>query len=289
MSDQTEALLGGLRGSNRVEDSNEADNGSVGVGSTITDNNNILINGQHQQQQKHRRLEDANVDYWRQRAGWADDDEAMKSYNQGVYNTYYMGNDDESGGSGSSKGSNSAGKKALDNLGWILGLASTIIFLIMLVKCCSSAPTSSGRKGRTSSVKSRDSSRSIRDKHGERRSRSRSRAASGRSRSKSRTRSKSKSRGNRNAEGGSSGGGTSVADYKLMKEDDDDDNKSRRSTRSASSRRSSRSRSRSKTARSRSKSKSGGRSSSKSRTRGSTGGDGEKEKKDSSKEQKMLV
>jgi len=235
---------------------------------------------QHNQQNpyRNRRLEDANVDYWRKRAGWADDDETMKSYNQGVYNTYYVGDgDDEDGNVGSSGGSgSSAGKKALDHMGWILGLASTIIFLIMLVKCCSSAPSQSNRKGRTSSVKSRDSSRSIRDKHGERRSRSRSRAASGRSRSKSRTRSKSRSR----KEGGEKGGGSS-ADYKLM--DEDEENRSRRSSKSSNSKRSSRSRSRSKSTRSRSRSK----ARSKSRSRSS--GEGKSEKKESSKEQKMLV
>jgi len=236
---------------------------------------------QHNQQYpyRNRRLEDANVDYWRKRAGWADDDESMKSYNQGVYNTYYMGDDGDGGGSvGDSGGSGStAGKKALDHMGWILGLASTIIFLIMLVKCCSSAPSQSNRKGRTSSVKSKDSSRSIRDKHGERRSRSRSRAASGRSRSKSRTRSKSRSR---KSEGGGKGGG-SGGDYKLM--DDEEDNKSRRSTKSSNSKRSSRSRSRSKSTRSRSRSK----ARSKSRSRPS--GEGKSVKKESSKEQKMLV
>lgn len=250
-----------------------------------------LRGSRHQHQNRHnnhhhRRLED--VDYWRKSAGWADDDEAMKSYNQGVYNTYYMG-DDVSGGTNSGGMSGSkASRRVLDHTGWILGLASTIIFLIMLVKCCSSAPSQSVQK-RTSSVKSsRDSSRSIRDKHGERRSRSRSRAASGRSRSKSRTRSKSKSRssggggGDANTKSGSkAGSASSSSDYKLM-DDDDDDNKSRRSTRSS---RSGRSRSRSKVRSSgestRSRSSSKARSKSKSRNR-----DGEKTEK---KEQKMLV
>jgi len=199
----------------------------------------------------HRRLEDANVDYWRQAAGWADDDETMKSYNQGVYNTYYMGDDASGDRGGSSASTDQSTTKALDHLGWILGLASTVIFLMMLVKCCSSAPSQSDSKGRTSSVKSRDSSRSMRDKHGERRSQSRSHAG-GRARSKSRPRSKSRGR---KASGD--------ADYKLM--DDDDDNRSRRSTKSSSSKRSTRSRSRSKSKGARSRSRSKARSKSKSR------------------------
>ena len=47
-----------------------------------------------------RRLED--VDYWRKRAGWFDDDEAMKAYNEGVYDTFYSTDDDKVG---KSKGS----------------------------------------------------------------------------------------------------------------------------------------------------------------------------------------
>lgn len=259
--------------------------GSLHLRGSSRGNRGGSVVGVDHQHHQHRRLEDEStddVDYWRSRAGWADDDESMKSYNQGVYNTYYMG-DDGAGGSTSNNNS-SAGKKALDHLGWILGLASTVIFLVMLVKCCSSAPSQSSRKGRTSSVKSRDSSRSIRDKHGERRSRSRSRAASGRSRSKSRTRSKSRCR---KGEGGGGGGGTG-SDYKLM--DEEEDNKSRRSTKSSNSKRSSLSRSHSKAARSRSRSKA--RSKSRSRPSGGEGGGGgedKSDKKDSSKEQKMLV
>lgn len=174
-----------------------------------------------------RNLED--VDYWRKRAGWADDDETMKSYNQGVYNTYYLGDENNSGGgSGSSvsKKNNQSSIKLSDHLGWIVGLASALIFLILLVKCCSADPAEKSRKHRSSSsAKSRDSSRSLRDKHADRRSRSRSRA-----RSKSRTRSKSRSRGE------------VIEDYKLM--DGEDDNHSRKSSKS---KKSSRSRSRSKT------------------------------------------
>ena len=159
---------------------------------SIGNDNQITIIDDDNNDRHHRRL-DEDVDYWRKRAGWADDDETMKKYNQGVYNTYYSGGD---GSTINAHGGKSSSKKAvMDHMGWILGLSSTIIFLLLLLKCCSSAPKTKGSRSRTSSVKSnRDSSRSIRDKHSDRRrSRSRSRAASGRSRSKSRTRSKSKS------------------------------------------------------------------------------------------------
>ena len=53
-------------------------------------NNNHIIIDDNDSDRHHRRL-DEDVDYWRKRAGWADDDETMKNYNQGVYNTYYNG------------------------------------------------------------------------------------------------------------------------------------------------------------------------------------------------------
>ena len=229
----------------------------------------------------HRRLEDANVDYWRSRAGWADDDETMRSYNEGVYSSYY-GGDVGSTSSGGHRSFSNTSKQM--HLPWILGIVSSVIFLILLVKCCSAAPPKSDRKGRTSSVKSsRDSSRSVRDKHGERRSRSRSHAASDRSRSKSRTRSKSQSR-SRRSDGDE--GDDSDVDYKLMDEEDARSRSSRKSSRSKS--RSTRSRSRStrregspsSRARSRSKSR-------KSSSRRDAGEDGDITK--NAKEQKMLV
>ena len=40
-----------------------------------------------------RRLED--IEYWRKRAGWYDDEVSMKEFNNGVYDTYYQLDDDE--------------------------------------------------------------------------------------------------------------------------------------------------------------------------------------------------
>lgn len=227
----------------------------------------------------HRQLEDDYVEYYRTRAGWLNDDEAMRKYNEGAYSAYYGGDSGAAEFQNGSGNNNSSKKfKAMDHLGWILGLASTFIFLVFLVKCASSKKSSSDSKrsssGRNSSskVKSRDSSRSIRDKHGERRrSRSRSRAdgtSVRSSRSKSRTRT------------------TSSSDYKLMDGDDSYDYDDTKSRRSRSAGRRSSSRSHSKDTRSRSRSRA--RSKSRSRASGRGGGDDDAEK-ENPKEQKMLV
>jgi hypothetical protein len=208
----------------------------------------------------HRRLEDVNVDYWRSQAGWADDDATMKSYNEGVYSTWY-GGDLSRSNSGSTSGSNSGSGKLILPLPWIFGLASLILTLILLVRCCLTAPPKKDRICTTSVRSSRDSSRSVRDKHGERRSRSRSRAASDRSRSKSRPR--------KSGEGGDD-------DYKLM------DDRSRATTKSSRSRSRSRARRDGSPSRSRSKGRSMKRSS-----RRDAGEDGENIAE--TKEQKMLV
>eukprot|EP00957_Ditylum_brightwellii_P093775 7140051-Ditylum_brightwellii.AAC.1 len=76
-----------------------------------------------------RKLEDVN--YWRQRAGWADDDATMANFNQGVYDTYYALGDDDSksnaGSSSSSSGKSEASAKAAgNNSGMILTLAKVV-------------------------------------------------------------------------------------------------------------------------------------------------------------------
>jgi hypothetical protein len=62
----------------------------------------LSLRGRHyHHQSRHRRTED--VEYWRQRAGWFNDDSKMVQYNNGVYDTYYQAEDDGSGnGSGRS-------------------------------------------------------------------------------------------------------------------------------------------------------------------------------------------
>mmetsp|Transcript_44421 Transcript_44421/g.107454 ORF Transcript_44421/g.107454 Transcript_44421/m.107454 type:complete len:213 (-) Transcript_44421:2373-3011(-) len=61
---------------------------------------------QHRNINLRRRVE--QVDYWKQRAGWFDDDYSMKEYNNGVYDTYYTGNGGSSSGSSSSGSSSSS-------------------------------------------------------------------------------------------------------------------------------------------------------------------------------------
>ena len=225
--------------------------GSIGKTNTNIESTNTINS---------RRLEDVNVEYWRQRAGWADDDETMKQYNQGVYNTYHYGNDSSSNTGGSIGTAPKTKKFSLDHMGWILGFASTFIFLIMLVKCCSSAPTKKSKKSSSSSKRKGSKDKSKDKEEGRSRSRSRSRTRTSRGRSKSKSRSKKEE---------------ASSDYKLMS---DDDTKSTKSTRS-------RSRSRSKSGR-----RSRGRSKTKTRTSVSNGTDDKTTKKESvDPEQKMLV
>jgi len=166
-----------------------------------------------------RRRLDEQVDYWRQRAGWFDDDAKMQEYNKGVYDTYYQYDDDgRARGGGRHRGHAKAvwvknGLKVLCVL-VALGLSALMFRAIM-------------RRLGTTSKKDKKRSES-------------------RSRSKSKGRSRSRSRSRR--------GGRSGTDYSLM----DDDNKSSRSKRSTRSNRSS-SRRRSSRSRSRARSRSKGR------------------------------
>lgn len=172
--------------------------------------------------EQHRRA-DEQISYWRQRAGWFDDDETMLEYNNGVYDTYYQLDDDGygSGGRGGGRRRNSdivkQGLKVLCVL-VALGLSALMFRAIMR------------RMGTTKKEKKRSSD---------------SRSRSSRSKSKSRSRSRSRSRKSR-----------ATGDYNLMDDEDGKSARSKRSTRSKSGSRSKRrSRSRSRP-RSRSKSRS---------------------------------
>jgi hypothetical protein len=155
-------------------------------------------------QQFRRRTED--VDYWRKRAGWFDDDKAMKDYNNGVYDAYYQLDDDKPRvGSGQSRigGLNSElAKIAIKALTVLVALG--LCFLMFRVI---SRRLDEGKK--------------------EKKKRSSSTGRSDRSKSRSRSRSRK-------------------GEYDLMSEEEDvKSNRSRTSSRSRSkSRRSSRSRSR---------------------------------------------
>uniref|UniRef100_A0A7R9WP02 Uncharacterized protein n=1 Tax=Craspedostauros australis TaxID=1486917 RepID=A0A7R9WP02_9STRA len=170
-----------------------------------------------------RRTED--VDYWRKRAGWFDDDVAMKDYNEGVYDKYYDADGvstGKSGGSGSS-GEDSGGmfsflgeSKGFNTFMKIGAVIIALLIAIVVYRAMMRRPTSSKSRKKSSS----DS-----------KSRSRSKSAS-RSRS-SRSRSRSRRTGN-------------TSNYDII-DDVKSDSKSRKSGRSRSrSRRARSSRSRSK-------------------------------------------
>lgn len=182
-----------------------------------------------------RRVEE--IDYWRKRAGWFDDDVSMREFNNGVYDTYYQIDDDqalENGGKGTSGGGKNRG------LTTFLKVACALLALAVCLLLCRAitrrvAPTKkSSKDGKSSKSRSESKSRSGRSSS----SRSRSgRSTGGRSRSgRSRSRSRKSS---------------SASNYELM--DDKTDAQSRKSTRSRS--RSRRSRSRSSRTRSKSKSR----------------------------------
>ena len=175
-------------------------------------------------------LED--VDYWRKRAGWFDDDTSMKDYNTGVYSSYYSADDDKAtSNSGTRKSIFSSfrvpGSGTIFKVG--LGIFAAIVVLMVI-------RTIVQRSSRHKS--SHGSSRSL--SRSRRRGESRSRRSNSRSRSKSRTRSsRSKSRSRRSD--------ISDGNYELMSDDGEKSRKSRSSrSRSKSKSRSSRSKSRSK-------------------------------------------
>jgi hypothetical protein len=167
-----------------------------------------------------RRVED--VDYWRKRAGWFDDDVSMQEYNSGVYDTYYQLGDDDTAArrhhSGSKHGlmGRSSGLMTFFKIGSVI---LALIFGVLLFRALSRR-TSSSRKSSSS-------------KHGSSDSKHRSRSSSRSSRSRSRSRHPS----------------SSASNYDLM------DDKSERSKRSSRSRSRSRRHSKSRSSRSRSKSR----------------------------------
>ena len=174
------------------------------------------------------------LDYWRKRAGWFDDDQSMKDFNNGVYDTYYQIDDDQAAASGKGKSSSRSGaggsgkQKGLNSFLKIASglLALAICLLIFRAVTRKVAPVKKMSKdGTTSKSRSGSKSRGVRSSS----SRSRSgRSTSGRSRSE---RSRSRSRKS-----------SSASNYELM--DDKAETQSRKSTRSRSRSRKSRSKSR---------------------------------------------
>lgn len=156
-----------------------------------------------------RRLED--IEYWRERAGWFDDDESMKEYNNGVYDAYYQGDDgagrhSRSGGGRGRKGSHADVVKTVLKVIIVLVAIGLCVLMFRAIMRRISSP-------KKEKVRSDSKSRS--------------------SRSKSRSRSRSRSR-----KSGAAG------DYSLMEDQESKSSRSKRSSRSKSRTRRSRSRSR---------------------------------------------
>ena len=158
-----------------------------------------------------RRLDD--VDYWRKRAGWFDDDVSMKEFNSGVYDTYYEVDDDAHGHSsgGSSGGGGMSGFASSNGLGTFLKIGSAVLavaFAILIFRALNRRSSSSSRKKdskhhSSSDTKSRSHSRSRSS-----RSRSRSRRASSnyelmdeKSEARSKRSSRSRSRSRKHSKG----------------------------------------------------------------------------------------
>ncbi|GKY93040.1 hypothetical protein MPSEU_000272300 [Mayamaea pseudoterrestris] len=150
-----------------------------------------------------RRTED--IEYWRQRAGWFNDDESMREYNQGVYDTYYEIDDDGSGRNHRSRLGSSKQREIAKNVLKVTAVLVALGLLVLMCKTLMRRLGSSKREKVSSDSKSR----------------------SGRSKSRSRSRSRSRK--------------TSDNNYELM---DEDGSRSKRSSRSKSRTRRSRSRSR---------------------------------------------
>jgi len=169
-----------------------------------------------------RRTED--VDYWRKRAGWFDDDVSMQEFNSGVYDTYYQLDDDaaiRARQNASSKnklmGAGSTGLMTFLKIG---AAVLVVVFAVLLFRAVNRRSASSRKISSSSKHSTTDS------KH---RPRSRSRSSRSRSRSRRQT--------------------SSSANYELM------DEKSERSKRSSRSRSRSRRHSTGRKSRSRSKSR----------------------------------
>jgi hypothetical protein len=171
----------------------------------------VLRHDNNLRQQYRRRNED--VDYWRQRSGWFDDDKAMLDYNNGVYDAYYQPDGENQKGSGGGLSTNLDVKKIVIRSLVALILLGICIFMYRLVsrRFGGSTDDSKEKRKRSSSRErsgSRSRSRSRSRKGGDydlmsededgKSSRSkgshRSRSKSGRSSSRTRTRSRSTSR-----------------------------------------------------------------------------------------------
>jgi hypothetical protein len=158
------------------------------------------------------------IEYWRQRAGWFTDDESMREYNQGVYDTYYELDDNGSGQGQRSRLGSSKQKEIAKDVLKVLAVVVALGLLVVMFRALlrrfvyskleKSSSDSKSRSGRSlSRTRSRSRSRKtggdyeLMDEDGSRSKRSsRSKSRSRRSRSRSRQRSSSKPRSEKKRE-----------------------------------------------------------------------------------------
>lgn len=167
-----------------------------------------------------RRAED--VDYWRKQAGWYDDDENMKAYNNGVYDTFYNVDDDtydwsqinpqNDGDSIDGEGNSDVMITTIKVVGVLAGICLLIYVFRLLTRRGESKKKDKKEKKKKSSSESRTRSKSrsrsrsrsrrgdydlmedkTNDSEGRSKRSSRSKSRSSRSRSRTRSRSKANS------------------------------------------------------------------------------------------------
>eukprot|EP00555_Chaetoceros_dichaeta_P000031 CAMPEP_0198277786 /NCGR_PEP_ID=MMETSP1447-20131203/66037_1 /TAXON_ID=420782 /ORGANISM="Chaetoceros dichaeta, Strain CCMP1751" /LENGTH=224 /DNA_ID=CAMNT_0043972839 /DNA_START=236 /DNA_END=910 /DNA_ORIENTATION=+ len=150
-----------------------------------------------------RKLED--VEYWRQKSGWYDDDTSMMDYNSGVYSTNYAIDDDYSDDNSSSSSSGGMGLDS-DILHTALTICGALVGMVVLIMLVRAVTRGSARRN------SADGDHST----------NRSKRGTNRRRSASRTRSKSRTRSRSSRRTKESGDGASAAvedgNYELMEE-----------------------------------------------------------------------
>jgi hypothetical protein len=158
---------------------------------------------------KNLRRRNEDIDYWRERAGWFDDDVSMKEFNSGVYDTYYHTDDDGAAHRTSSTSAVGGGGQGLSTFLKIGAAIVAVGLAVLLYRALSRRTPSTSRKVGSSKNAPSDS-----------KTRSRSRSRSSRSRSRSRR------------TPSSAPNGTSASNYELM--DEKSEARSRKSSRSRS-------------------------------------------------------
>merc|ERR1712238_583612 len=101
------------------------------------------------------------IDYWRKRAGWFDDDVSMREFNNGVYDVSYQIDDDGVNGTGGgSKGGVGRDGKGLATFLKVASVLVAIAVVILLYRAISRRLSSSKSKNKKNSSNKSSKSRS---------------------------------------------------------------------------------------------------------------------------------